>query len=401
MKEIIVKEITEKSDKRKFFKFIVDLYKDNKYSAPNLYADEMAEFDPKTNDAFRFCECKMFLAYRGNKVVGRIAGIWHKYVNEKNKVKQLRFTRFDVIDDFEVTKALFAKLVDWAKELGMDEIIGPMSFSDLNEEGMLIDGFDRNSTYIEIYNHPYYVEHMEKLGAYKVVDWNSYRIKVPEKRDERLKELAKRVQERNGYEIVDVVTLAKNKDKKTLKKIFMECLEVLDKAFEKLYGTSALNEKQMSREADSLLQVFVPEICCAVRKDGKIVGYGFALPTLHKVLNKGRGHILPRGLIPYIQTMSHPKVVELLSVGILEEHQNRGVMVIIMNEILGGIINVGAEWMEAGPELEHNLPVQNLWKNYEKELHKRHRCWGIKVSDLEKVLNEPTTVATDATEECA
>ncbi|MCM1290168.1 MAG: hypothetical protein NC132_05430 [Corallococcus sp.] len=387
MKEIIVKEISATGDKKKFFKFIVNLYKKNEYAAPSLYADEMAEFDPKTNDAFRFCECKMFLAYRGKKVVGRIAGIWHKFVNEKNNVKQLRFTRFDVIDDFDVTKALFSKLVEWAKELGMEEIVGPMSFSDLNEEGMLIEGFDRDSTYIEIYNYPYYVEHMQKLGAYKVVDWNCYRIKVPEKRDEKLMHVANRVQQRNGYEIVDVATLAKNKDKKTLKKIFIECLEVLDKSFEKLYGTSAINEKQMAREADSLLQVFVPQICCAVRHEGKIVGYGFALPTLHKVLNKGRGHILPRGLIPYIQTMSHPKVVELLSVGVLDEHQNRGVTAIIVNEILGGIINIGAEWMEAGPELEDNLPVQHLWNSYEKELHKRHRCWGLNVAELDKTLN--------------
>ena len=155
MSNIIVKEISSKKDKHKFFKFLIDLYSDNPHASPNLYMDEFAEFDPQTNDAFRFCECKMFLAYRNNKIVGRIAGIWHKGVNQKNNVKQLRFTRFDVVDDFEVTKALFSKLVEWAKEIGMEEIIGPMSFSDLNEEGMLIEGFDKDSTYIEIYNQDY------------------------------------------------------------------------------------------------------------------------------------------------------------------------------------------------------------------------------------------------------
>ena len=147
---ITVKQISSKRDKKKFFKFLIDLYKNNAYACPNLYSDEFDEFDPKVNDAFRFADCKMFLAYKDGKLAGRIAGIWHRGSNEKTGLKQLRFTRFDVIDDFEVTKALFAKLYKWAKEIGMEEIIGPMSFSDLNEEGMLISGFDQPSTYIEI-----------------------------------------------------------------------------------------------------------------------------------------------------------------------------------------------------------------------------------------------------------
>ena len=192
---ITVREISSKRDKKKFFKFLIDLYKGNPHAVPNLYSDEFAEFDPEVNDAFRFCECKMFLAYKNGKIAGRVAGIWHKGANEKFGVKQLRFTRFDVIDDFEVTKALFAELFKWAEELKMEEIVGPISFSDLNEEGMLIEGFDKDSTYIEIYNHPYYVEHMQKLGAYKVVDWNSYLIKVPEKHDDRLKRLSEKIAE--------------------------------------------------------------------------------------------------------------------------------------------------------------------------------------------------------------
>ena len=170
----------------------------------------------------------MFLAYKDGKIAGRIAGIWHRGVNEKFGYKQLRFTRFDVIDDFEVTKALFAELYKWAEELGMEEIIGPMSFSDINEEGMLIDGFDKDSMYFEIYNYPYYVEHMEKLGAYKVVDWNGYRIAVPEK-DERLERVSNVVAERNGFTVLDVNYLLKH-DKKKLDSYILRCFDVLNEA---------------------------------------------------------------------------------------------------------------------------------------------------------------------------
>lgn len=389
-KQITVREININSqrDKKKFFKFLIDLYRGNPHAAPNLYSDEMSEFDPSVNDAFRFCECRMFMAYIGSKPVGRVAGIWHKGVNEKNNVKQLRFTRFDVIDDFNVTKALFSRLLSWAKEIGMDEIIGPMSFSDLNEEGMLIEGFDRDGTYIEIYNNPYYVTHMEKLGAYKIVDWNCYLIKVPKTHDERISKIAEHIKERNGYEVADVYALSKDKNKKPLKQLMKQCLDVLDEAFSDLYGTSPLNDKQKWREVDTLLQVFLPELACAVKKDGKVVCYGFCIPSLLQVLQKGRGHILPFGLIPYIKTMTHPKVVDMMSIGVTHEHKNRGAVSIIFDHIMRGLIKLGVEYLETGPELETNHEVQNLWKNYSPELVKRHRCWGMKVDELEKILTD-------------
>ena len=387
--DITVKEIDIRSSKqkKKFFKFLIDLYKGNPHAAPNLYSDEMGEFNTEINDAFRFCECRMFMAFRGRKAVGRVAGIWHKHVNEKNGSKQLRFTRFDTVDDFEVTKSLFRQLVAWAKELGMEEIIGPMSFSDLNEEGMLIDGFDRDSTYQEIYNYPYYVEHMEKLGAYKVVDWNCYLIKVPNNRDERLARISEYVAKRNGYEIADVYGLVKRKDKKGLRALMMNCLDVMNEAFENLYGTSPLSERQKKREVDMLMQVFLPELACAVLKDGKVVCYGLCMPSMLKVLQKGKGNVFPGGVIPYIKTMTHPKVADMMSIGVANEHKNLGAVSIILNHVLDGCIKLGVEYLETGPELEENLNVQNLWKNYDRKLVKRHRCWGMTVSELEQIVN--------------
>lgn len=375
---IEVKQISTKRDKRKFFRFLIDLYKGNKHAAPNLYMDEFAEFDPKKNDAFRFADCKMFLAYKDGKIAGRIAGIWHRGANEKSGLKQLRFTRFDVIDDFEVTKALFAELIKWAKELGMNEIIGPMSFSDLNEEGMLIDGFDRDSTYIEIYNYPYYVEHMEKLGAYKVVDWNCYRITVPEKVDERLKKLSESVKKRNGYTVLDVAYYMKH-DKAKLKEYIMQCLDILDEVYAPLFGTSPLNEKQKRREMDSILMVLVPELATVVLKDDKVVAYGFLMPSMTKMMQKAKGRIFPNGLFPYLHYMKHIEVADMMSIGVTKEHSNKGAVAIIIEHCLTGIIDLGIKYLECGPELETNAHVLNLWKNFDRELAKRRRCWGLKV----------------------
>lgn len=375
---ITVKQISTKRDKKKFFKFVIDLYRNNPHACCNLYADEFAEFDPKINDAFRFADCKMFLAYKDGKIAGRIAGIWHRGVNEKFGYKQLRFTRFDVIDDFEVTKALFAELFKWAKELGMTEIIGPMSFSDLNEEGMLIEGFDRDSNYIEIYNAPYYVEHMQKLGAYKVVDWNCYVINAPDKVNERFKRLSQAVMDRHGYEILDVRYYLKH-DKKKLKEYIVQALDVLDEAFAELYGTSPINEKQKKRETDTIMMVLIPELATVVLKDGKVVAYGFVMPSMKEVLQKGRGHIFPNGLIPYMKAMKHPETADMLSMAIAPAHRNKGISAIIINHCLEGVVNLGIKKLEAGPELEENHHIQNLWKSFDAELAKKCRCWGLKV----------------------
>ncbi len=375
---IEVREISSKKDKKKFFKFFIDLYKGNKYAVPNLYEDEFAEFDPNINDAFRFADCKMFLAYKDGKIAGRVAGIWHRGANEKFGLKQLRFTRFDVIDDFSVTEALFNELKKWAKELGMTEITGPIGFSDLAEEGMLIDGFDQDSTYIEIYNYPYYVEHMQKLGAYKNADWNCYRIKVPEKPDERLQRLSDLIAKKNGYTLVDVKYLLKH-DKPKLSDYIMQCLGVLDEAFAELYGTSPLSEKQKEREMKTIYMALIPELAAVVLKDDKVVSYGFMMPSMKNVLQKARGNIFPFAIIPYIKAMKHIEVADMMSIGVAKEHNNKGSVAMIMNSCLNGLIKLGVKELETGPELETNENVQNLWKNYERKLVKRRRCWGIKV----------------------
>ena len=378
---IEVKEISlsDKKGRKKFFKFLIDLYKGNKYAAPNFYFDEFAEFDPAVNDAFRFADCRMFLAYKDGKIAGRIAGIWHRGANEKFGKNELRFTRFDVIDDFEVTKALFSKLFAWAKELGMEEIIGPISFSDLNEEGMLVDGFDKEASYIELYNFPYYVEHMEKLGAYKVVDWTSYEIKVPAEQDMRVKNLAETIKKKHNLKVVDLAYLYKH-DRKKFDEYGMKCLTVLDEAFAHLFGTSPINDKQKARELESIKQVYVPELSCAVvDENDDVVVYGFMMPRISEAMRKGRGHVIPFGLPAFIRAMTHIERADMMSVGVTAKYANTGAVSIVIDHCLEGLIKLGVKYLETGPELEENSNIQQLWKSWDPKLIKRRRCWGLKV----------------------
>lgn len=159
----------------------------------------------------------------------------------------------------------------------------------------------------------------------------------------------------------------------------MEALHVLDEAFRNLYGTSPLSEKQMKREMDTIYSVLKPEYATVVLQEGKVIGYGFMWPGMSNVLRKARGNIVPCGIIPYIKAMHRPEVAELGSIGVKDEHLKRGVTAIIMAHCVEGLWKNGTKYLETGPELEENHNVQNLWKNFERTLNKKHRCWGLKV----------------------
>ena len=261
----------------------------------------------------------------------------------------------------------------------MEEIIGPISFSDLNEEGMLVDWFDKEASYIELYNFPYYVEHMEKLGAYKVVDWTSYEIKVPAEQDMRVKNLAETIKKKHNLKVVDLAYLYKH-DRKKFDEYGMKCLTVLDEAFAHLFGTSPINDKQKARELESIKQVYVPELSCAVvDENDDVVVYGFMMPRISEAMRKGRGHVIPFGLPAFIRAMTHIERADMMSVGVTAKYANTGAVSIVIDHCLEGLIKLGVKYLETGPELEENSNIQQLWKSWDPKLIKRRRCWGLKV----------------------
>ncbi|MDY3978759.1 MAG: hypothetical protein SOZ00_01920 [Tidjanibacter sp.] len=367
-----IREITSKKDKKRFFKFPIELYKHNPYFVPVLLFDEMSEFNPKENGAFAYAECRMWLAERDGKVVGRIAGILNNAYNEKKSVKQMRFSRFDFIDDREVSAALFQKIVDYAHEKGMNEIIGPIGFSDLDKQGLLVEGFEEQDMYVTCYNYPYYADHFEALGLGKKVDWLEFQITVPEKMDERLEKVAELAIERYGYNVV------RFKKIKEIKPYIVEALEVMNEAFEKLFGVVWLSDKQLIDYSKLVLLVGNPDYVSVVQnREGRIVGYGFMAPSISNAVRRSKGKILPFGIFRILHDLKKSKTLDFYSIGVRPEYQNKGVNAIILREGLAGAIKNDMKLAETGPELEDNIEVQSQWKNYEHRNHKRRRCYTI------------------------
>ncbi len=366
-----IKEVTTKKELKVWVEFPNVLYKKVPAYVPFLSADEISTFTKDENPAYEYCETKLFLAYRDGKVVGRIGGIINRSANEKWKQNRIRFTRFDFIDDYEVSKALFDKIVSWGKENGHNEIIGPIGFHDIDHEGMLIEGFDELNMSITFYNFPYYVKHMEMLGLKKEVDWVEFKLTVPKKPNEKLQKLNDFLIKRSKIELV------KYTDRKVLYKDAFKAFEVVDEAFSVLFGTVPLTDKVVKKVIDDYIPLINLDYVTIIKEEGEIIGFALLVPSIAKALKKSRGRLFPLGIFRMLKALKGKNdTLEMFLVAIKPEYQKKGIPIILIKDMLDTLIKNGVKYCETGPELENNKNVQSMWRNFDDvRQHKRRRCW--------------------------
>ena len=368
---INIKEVISKKDLKKWIEFPNSLYKDNEYYVPFLMSDEMETFTPDKNPAYAFCETKLFLAYKDDKIVGRIAGLINHAYNKKWDKNAIRFTRFDFIDDYEVSKALFDKVVAWGKEKGYTEIMGPIGFTDMDHEGMLIEGFEEFNLSITFYNHPYYIDHMERLGLQKDIDWFEYRINVPESLDPRFARISNRICEKNNYSVVTY------NNRKVLYNDALEAFKIIDIAFSKLYGTVPLTPEVIKHAIDGYVPVVNLDYVCSIKdKDDNIIGFGVLVPSIAKALKKSNGKMLPFGVFRLLKALNGKNdTLEMFFVAVHPDYQAQGLPAILISTLAKKIIENGVKYCETGPMLETNTAVHSMWRHFEKRQHRRRRCY--------------------------
>jgi GNAT superfamily N-acetyltransferase len=369
---VIIKEVVTKKELLKWVRFPNELYKDNEYFVPFLENDEMETFTREKNPSYEFCETKLFLAFKEGRIVGRIAGLINHAYNKKWKQNAIRYTRFDFIDDFEVSEKLLSAVVDWGKERGFSEIMGPIGFNDMDHQGMLIEGFDKLNMSITFYNHPYYIEHMERLGLAKAADWIEYKIKCPGEVDPRIERLAKHALERGEYTIVTY------SERKALNNDAFEALKVIDEAEAILFGTVPLTPEVIKYLIDNYISLVNLDYVCAVKDaEGRIVAFGAMVPSLAKAFKQSNGKLFPFGVVHMFKALrSDNDTLEMFLVAVDPEYQMFGVPAILMDTLLRKCIENKVQYCETGPMLETNKAVHGMWRYFEKEQHKRRRCYS-------------------------
>ena len=370
---ITIKPVTTKKEMKQFICFNYELYKDSPYAVPELFNDVRDTLDPKKNAAFEFCEAQPFLALKDDKVAGRIVAIINHKANARWEKKVVRFGWVDFIDDAEVVDALFTTVEQWGRERGMEEVQGPLGFTDFDPEGMLIEGFDRMSTMVTIYNYPYYPQHMERMGYEKDADWVEYLLTAPSEMPEKHARIARIVRERFGLKVIKYTS-----HRKLAKERGMDIFGLLNEAYAHLYGYSELSEEQIQQYIKSYLPLLdlrlVPII---VDKDNNLVGFGIMLPSLAKAFQKAQGFMFPFGWWHLIKALkwNDTQTTEMMLVAIKPEYQGKGAVALIFNDIIPIHNKLGFKYSESNPELETNTKMQSQWDYFERENHKRRRAY--------------------------
>ena len=365
-----IREVKTQRDLKRFVNFPDKLYKGNPYYVPTLKMDEMNVLRWHKNPAFTFCEAAYFLAYRDGEIVGRIGTILNNRANETWDQKRVRITRLDFIDDAEVFDTLIDAAEQWAKEKGMEEVQGPLGFTDMDFEGMLVEGFEELGTFSTIYNHPYYMEHMMRRGFTKDVDWLEYQITVPDKPDEKVARIAEIVKKRYGYRMLEF------KRAKDILPWGHRIFDVLEEAYRELYGVAPLTPEMVDSYIDSYIGFANPDfIKLVVDENDELVAFGITFPSFSRAMQKTRGRLLPFGFIPILRSIKKNDRLDLYLVGVKPELQGKGINALLMDAITRSAIKYNIKIAESNPELEVNEKVQSQWKFYETRQHRRRRCF--------------------------
>ena len=370
---ITIREVTTKRDIKRFVQFGIDLYKGNPYYCPPIFFDEVNTFNPKSNPALEVCDYVLYVAYRNNKIVGRIAGIINHRANEAWGVNKCRFGWFDFIDDYDVFAALLDAVAAWGKSKGMQCLNGPVGFTDFDHQGLLLEGFDYNAPMASLYTHPYYIAHYERYGLRKEADWIEYQITPPAEAPERMRRVARLVEQRCGLHLVKV------KNSRDLRKRYgYSYFDVLDAAYQKLYNYQPMTERQKQYYCKMYFPILNFDFVTMVANaQDEIVAVGLGMPSLSEALRKCGGKLFPFGWYHLLKALKSKKMTDfdLLLIAVRPDYQDKGVTAIIFDEMTPHFQRYGIQRVETTAILEDNHKSQANFADFDYIQHKRRRAF--------------------------
>lgn len=366
-----IREVQTKHQMGIFLKFPYKLYKKHPYWVPPIYSDEKNTLSKNKNAAFESAKARFWLAYENGEPVGRVAAIFLEKYEEKWGQRRLRFGWLDFIDSKEVAFALMDTVWEWARQLNVSAVHGPMGFNDLDKEGMLIEGFDIQGSMLTIYNEPYYNKYLEMYGFEKDVDWVEYSFEIPKENPQLFKKMAKRVEEKTSYRLKIF------KNTKELIPWGKRIFEIYNKAYDHLYGVLPLSEKQIQSAIDQYLKIIDPEFVLGiVDGNNQLVGFGIAMINLDDAIKKVNGRLFPFGFVTVMRAMKAKNTyLYMLLIGLEREVQKSGAVALMLNQIVDTCHRRHINRIYCMPELEDNKEVQKLWKLFDTEIVRRRRVY--------------------------
>lgn len=365
-----IKEVKSKKDRKVFVEVQFEIYKNNKFWVPPLKKSELKAIDPAYNPAFQFSEAKFWLAYKNGKACGRIGALINPTYNERTGEKKGRFNRLEFIDDLEVFEKLITTAENWLREKGMTAIHGPLGFSNLDLQGLLVEGFEYLPSIGSVYHQPYFHQYLEDFGYEKENDWIEFRLFPPKEIPEKVFKINELVKQRYGLRVLNFSSM------KEIKPYARKVFKVLNQAFSELPYVIELNDQMINYYISKYFSMLNPYLIKIIENsEGEVVGFILGFPSLSEAMQKAKGKLYPFGFLHIMREMRHPTVVDLMLTGIKPEYQGQGVAALLMTELQKEVNRMGVEAVETTGIFESNIKAIQNWKNYDHIQHKRKRCY--------------------------
>ncbi len=368
---ITIKQVSGKTDYKKFVEFQFGLYKNEGMWVPPIKDDEIKAMKADSNPSFKFCDATFWIAIKNDKVVGRIGAIINHNYNEDRNEKIGRFTRFECINDAAVAKLLLQTAEGWIKEEGMTGVMGPLGFNNLDHQGLLIEGFEYLPSIASEYHMPYYQQLIEDNNYTKEIDWIEFRLTVGERAQKKAARGAELIKKRYG---ISVIHFEKQAD---LKPYIKTVFEILNNSFDVLPFVSKFDESLSDFYADKYLQLLNPKFVKMVEKEGQVIGFIIGLPSLSIAMQKAKGKLFPLGIVHIMKALKGKGIdtMDQMLTGVRTEFQSTGAAVILQAELQKAMEEHGLKYIETTGMFETNDKAIGNWKNYEHIQHKRKRCF--------------------------
>ena len=368
-----IRPIQTKCELRKFIQFANDMYAECPYYCPPLLFDERNCFDRENNPALEVCDYQLWMAYRDNKPVGRVAGIINRKANEKWGYKHVRFGWFDFIDDFEVSKTLLDTVAAWGAARGMNALNGPVGFTDFDHEGLLLEGYEYPAVMASLYNYPYYVKHIEQYGLTKEADWIEMQVYPPQGCPERLVRIAEIVKQRSHVRVDKV----KN-SRELVRKYGIQYMDVIDEAYQKLYNFQPMTVKQKNYYKNMYFPLLNFDfVTLVVNEKEEIVGVGLGMPDISDALRKCGGKLFPFGWYYLLKALKAKQMeaFSFLLIAIRPDYQDKGINSLFFADQIPYINQYGIKRLETTNILETNTKNIANFTQFDHKIHKRHRAY--------------------------
>ncbi len=379
MSDISIRKVVTHRDLKKFVDFPFHLFEGNAFWVPPLKFDEINTLRKDKNPAFSYCEAEYWIAFRDGEPVGRIAGIINHHECEHWNTRLVRFGWIDFIDDPKVSRLLLENVTEWGRGKGMTGLHGPLGFTDMDPEGMLMEGFDQISSLSAIYNFPYYKDHMERLGFRKSTDWVQFEIRIPETSPDKVERVTEIVLRK--YDL----HLLKPRKAKEIRPYAAKMFTMYNEAFRDIYGFSALTKEQMENYTRQYFDFIRPEfVSLVLDSNDDVVGFGITMPSLSIALQKAKGSLFPFGFIHLLRAMRHNDTIHMYLIGVRPDYQGKGILALVYHELARAYMKAGIKIARTHPQLEDNLKAISIWKNYDARVNIRRRCWIRSFTPVEK-----------------